>query len=329
MALQDTLGRTITSLRVSVTDRCNLRCRYCMPEEGVRFISHNDILRYEEMERLIRIALALGVSKVRLTGGEPLVRKGLPDFIRRLKGFDGLRTLTLTSNGILLGRYAHELKDSGLDYLNISLDTLSAEKFRSLTRFDRLDSVLQGIENARKAGFSTIKVNVVSVRGFNDDEVFDFVEFADRYDLMVRFIEYMPFPGNEWEPKGFLASRELRARIRERYTLVPCEAPPSAAARRYKIPGHRGSLGFISAVSESFCDRCNRLRLTSDGCLRPCLHGPEEIDIKGPLRLGVSDAELMALFYKAIEKKPVSHRDFFAEGYQPSDCEREMVRIGG
>ena len=329
MKLHDTFGRTITSLRVSVTDRCNLRCRYCMPEEGAPFLPHDEILRYEELERLIRVALALGVSKVRLTGGEPLVRKGLIDFIRRLRRFEGLKTLTMTSNGILLGQYAEELKNAGLDYLNISLDTLNAEKFRSITRFNHLDMVLQGIENARNAGFSLIKVNVVSIRDFNDDEVFDFVEFANRCGLMVRFIEYMPFPGNDWEQKGFLASKELRARIRERYPLMPRYDNPSAAARLYEIPGHHGSIGFISAASESFCDRCNRLRLTSDGFLRPCLHGPIEIDLKGPLRRGASDTELIDLFHEAVDKKTASHYDFFDKGYRTSGCDREMVRIGG
>ena len=293
------------------------------------FLPHDEILRYEEMERLIRVALALGVSKVRLTGGEPLVRKGLVDFTKRLKRFKGLKTLTLTSNGILLGQYANDLKDAGLDYLNISLDTLNAERFHSITRFSHLDTVLQGIEKARDAGFALIKVNVVSVRGVNDDEVFDFVEFGKRYGLVVRFIEYMPFPGNGWEQKGFLPSKELRSKIQERYTLVPRYDNPSAAAKSYEIPGHAGRIGFISAASESFCDRCNRLRLTSDGFLRPCLHGPIEIDLKGPLRRGASDSELMALFHEAVEKKPASHQDFFENDYQSSGCEREMVRIGG
>ncbi|MCP4400328.1 MAG: GTP 3',8-cyclase MoaA [bacterium] len=329
MKLQDSIGRTITSLRVSVTDRCNLRCQYCMPEEGVEFLNHAEILRYEEMERIIRVALALGVSKVRLTGGEPLVRKGLIDFIRRLKTLAGLQTLTMTTNGILLDQYAEDLWQAGLSYLNISLDTLNAEKFRSITRFNHLDTVLKGIEKAGNAGFSLIKVNVVSVRGFNDDEVFDFVEFANDYGLVVRFIEYMPFPGNGWEQKGFLPSKELRTKIQERYTLVPRYDNPSAAAKSYYIPGHNGSLGFISAASESFCDRCNRLRLTSDGFLRPCLHGPIEIDLKSHLRRGANDTELMALFHEAVEKKPDSHQDFFEDDYQPSGCEREMVKIGG
>ncbi len=329
MKLQDSFGRTITSLRISITDRCNLRCRYCMPENGVTFLPHDDILRYEEIERLIQIALQQGITKIRLTGGEPLVRKGIVGFIRRVGALSGLQTLTLTTNGILLPRYAADLREAGLNYLNISLDTLNAQKFAEMTRFDRLDLVLQGIRSAKEAGFPVIKINVVSVRGFNDDELFDFIHFADQHDLIVRFIEYMPFSGNGWQPQGFLSSRELRSTLEERYTLLPNTEHPAAAAKTYRIPGHRGRIGFISAVSEGFCARCNRLRLTSDGCLRPCLHGPIEIDVKGPLRRGASDEDLIALFHEASEKKPAAHQDFLEYGYTRAEHDRAMVGIGG
>lgn len=329
MILQDALGRRISSLRISLTDRCNLRCRYCMPEDGVKFIEHAEILRYEEITRLIQIALQLGISKIRLTGGEPLVRKGVLDFIRHVGHLPGLQALTLTTNGILLARYALELREAGINYLNISLDTLNPKKFYAMTRSAQLDAVLQGIQKAKDAGFPLIKINVVSVRGFNDDELFDFVNFANEYELIVRFIEYMPFSGNEWQQEGFIPSEELQARLEERYPLIPHHDSPSAAAKTYHIPGHKGSIGFISAVSKSFCDRCNRLRLTSDGYLRPCLHGPIEIDVKGPIRRGARDEEIIALFREAIAKKPESHQDFLEGGYYQTNCDREMVRIGG
>ena len=329
MKLQDSFGRTITSLRISITDRCNLRCRYCMPEDGVTFLRHDDILRYEEIERLIQIALQQGMTKIRLTGGEPLVRKGVVDFIRRVSFLPGLQALTLTTNGILLSQYARDLREAGLNYLNISLDTLNAQKFAEMTRFDRFDAVLQGIRSAKEAGFPVVKINVVSVRDFNDDELFDFIHFADQYDLIVRFIEYMPFFGNSWQPKGFLPSQELQARLEERFTLLPYPEHPAAAAKTYRIPGHNGRIGFISAVSEGFCDRCNRLRLTSDGHLRPCLHGPFEVDVKGALRRGASDEELIALFHEAIDKKPIAHQDFLGHDYTHADYDRAMVGIGG
>ena len=329
MILQDRFGRTIDNLRVSITDRCNLRCRYCMPPEGVTFIDHSEILRYEEMERIIRVGIQLGIVKIRLTGGEPLVRKGALNFARSLGQIPDIRKLSLTTNGILLSQDAVALKEAGVEYLNISLDTLSREKFHHITRFDRLNTVLEGIQKAKRAGFLLIKVNVVSVRGFNDDELFDFVKFADKYDIVVRFIEYMPFSGNNWQQDGFLPSLELKERLEERYTLIPLHEDPSAPAKTYAIPGHKGSIGFISSVSESFCHLCNRVRLTSDGYLRPCLHGSVEVDVKGPIRRGASDEDIADLFREAIDKKPNAHQDFLDNQYHHSECDREMVRIGG
>lgn len=319
----------MTSLRVSLTDRCNLRCRYCMPPEGVEFIPHQEILRYEEIERIIRVALGLGITKVRITGGEPLVRKGAVDFAGRIGHIQGIQKLSITTNGILLSRYAAALREAGVEYINISLDTLNREKFLKITHFDQLDTVLKGIQAAKDAGFEVIKVNVVSVRGFNDDELFDFVDFAVTYDLVVRFIEYMPFSGNEWQHDGFLPYRELKEQLEERYELIPLYVHPSAPAKTYRIPGRKGSIGFISSVSESFCHLCNRLRLTSDGYLRPCLHRKIEVDIKGPLRNGASDDELADLFREAVFRKPASHQDFLDSQYHQPMCDREMVRIGG
>ena len=329
MLLHDAIGRTITSLRVSITDRCNLRCRYCMPDDGIEAIEHADILRYEEIERLIQVALRLGITKVRITGGEPLVRKGAIEFLERLGTFEALQTLTLTTNGILLDKFAERLRAANVAYVNISLDTLDRQKFEALTQRDELDTVLAGIRAATRAGFARVKVNVVSLRGYNEEEVFDFVDFADAYNLSLRFIEYMPFFGNGWQQGQFLPSSELKMRIEERYDLIPLAGDPSAAARNYRIEGLRGTIGFISPVSQRFCGVCNRLRLTADGFLRPCLHGPIEIDVKGPLRRGAADAELVALFHEAVAKKPESHHNFSMPADTADAAGRAMVRIGG
>jgi len=312
-----------------VTDRCNLRCQYCMPAEGIPFLPHPEILRYEEIEHLIRIAAHLGITKVRLTGGEPLLRKGIIDFIRRVRQIAGVRAVSLTTNGILLDQYARALKDAGVAYLNISLDTLQRERFQQITRFDQIDQVLQGIHAAQEAGFERIKVNAVAIRGWNDDELFDFVTFADQQALEVRFIEYMPFPGNDWRQDGFISAAELRARLSQQYQLVPLSGDPAAAAQVYTIPGHGGQIGFIASVSESFCPTCNRLRLTADGQVRPCLHGPIEFDLKTPLRRGASEAELADLFRAAVASKPHAHHDFLDGQYQHPIEGRAMTKIGG
>lgn len=328
--LQDSIGRTITSFRVSITDRCNLRCRYCMPEDGVQFIEHTEILRYEEIERILGVAAQLGIVKIRITGGEPLVRKGVVDFAKRVSRIPGIQKLSITTNAILLSQYALPLKDAGIQYLNLSLDTLNREKFSRITRFDQLPAVLAGISAAKRAGFPLIKVNVVSMRGFNDDELFDFIEFADRYALVIRFIEYMPFSGNGWQQSYFVPSEELRERLETRWTLLPLDEDPSSPAKTYHIAGHAAKVGFISSVSESFCGACNRLRLTADGFLRPCLHGNIEVNIKTPLRRGASDQEIADLIQSAADQKPAFHRDFLdhPQSYH-SLCDREMVRIGG
>jgi cyclic pyranopterin phosphate synthase len=277
----------------------------------------------------VGIAVRLGITKIRLTGGEPLVRKGAVDFAGRLGKIQEIQSLTITTNGILLPKYAVSLREAGVHYINISLDTLNEEKFYNITHFNQLDTVLRGIRAAKDAGFKVVKVNVVSVRGFNEDELFDFVEFADEYELAVRFIEYMPFCGNEWQQQGFIPSWELKKRLEDLYELIPLSDDPFAAARTYRIAGHKGSIGFISPVSESFCRSCNRLRLTSDGYLRPCLHREIEVDLKGPLRNGASDDELAKLFLEAVYRKPISHQDFLDHQYHNPLHDREMVRIGG
>ena len=327
--LQDVSGRTITSLRISLTDRCNLRCRYCMPEDGVHFIEHAEILRYEEIERLVRVAAHIGIVKIRLTGGEPLLRKDVVAFIERIVQIVGIRTVALTTNGVVLPELALPLRRAGLSYLNVSLDTLNPRKFEEITRVPALDTVLRGIRAAQQAGFPVMKINVVAIRGFNDDELFDFADFAHAENVELRFIEYMPFHGNGWSPNGFLSSDELKARLAERFELRPCKNAPAAAAKTFEIPGRRGRIGFISAVSHSFCGDCNRLRLTADGFLRPCLHGSVEVDVKHPLRRGASDDELIALFQEAADRKPAVHRDFLNSTEPDSADSRAMVKIGG
>ncbi len=327
--LHDASGRTITSLRISLTDRCNLRCRYCMPEDGVNVIGHAEILRYEEIERLIRVAARLGIMKIRLTGGEPLLRKDVVEFVARIVLIRGIQTVALTTNGLLLSELAMPLRRAGLSYLNVSLDTLNPRKFEAITRFPFLETVLEGIYAAREAGFPVLKINVVAIRDFNDGELFDFADFANEHDVEIRFIEYMPFHGNGWSPNGFLSSDELKARLAERFELRPRNNAPAAAAKTFDIPGRRGRIGFISAVSHSFCGDCNRLRLTADGFLRPCLHGVTEIDVKHPLRNGASDNELMALFQEAADRKPAVHRDFLTSAAPDVADGRAMVKIGG
>lgn len=327
--LHDASGRTITSLRISLTDRCNLRCRYCMPEDGVHFIEHAEILRYEEIERLIRVAAQIGVTKIRLTGGEPLLRRDVAAFIERIVHISNIQAVALTTNGLLLPELALPLRRAGLSYLNVSLDTLNPRKFEEITRFPALQTVLQGVRAAQQAGFPVLKVNVVAIRGFNDDELFDFAEFAHAENVELRFIEYMPFHGNGWSPNGFLSSDELKTRLMERFELHPCNNAPVAAAKTFEIPGRRGRIGFISAVSHSFCGDCNRLRLTADGFLRPCLHSNIEINVKHPLRRGASDDELIALFQEAADRKPAVHRDFLTSTEPDGADGRAMVKIGG
>ncbi|HID90183.1 MAG TPA: GTP 3',8-cyclase MoaA, partial [Anaerolineae bacterium] len=284
----DTYGRPIQYLRVSVTDRCNLRCVYCMPEEGIPLISHEEVLRYEEIVRVVRIAVEMGFVHVRLTGGEPLVRKGIVDLVRELACIPGLDDLSMTTNGILLARHAEDLARAGLRRVNISLDTLRPDRFRRITRWGRLEDVLEGREAALAAGLRPVKVNTVVVRGLNDDEVVDLARLTLEPDWHIRFIEVMPLgEGAHWAGDGVVSAAEIRRRIEA--ALGPLTAVRGEAgagpARYYRLPGAEGTLGFISPVTEHFCHACNRLRLTSDGRLLPCLLSGVAIDLRTPLRL--------------------------------------------
>lgn len=329
--MRDSYNRDISYLRVSVTDRCNLRCLYCMPKEGVSLFGHDDILRYEEFLRIIRAAVGLGVAKVRVTGGEPLVRRGLLDFLSALKGIP-LEDLSLTTNGILLEVYAEKLFDAGVRRINVSLDSLDPEKYASMTRGGNLHAVLRGIEKAFRIGFSPIKINTVALRGFNEDEILKIAGLTLEKPYQVRFIELMPTGRIDVNvPEQYLSADLIMARISAFRKLHPVDGNggrTDGPARVYRMEGAVGEIGFISPVSHHFCDLCNRLRLTADGHLRSCLLVDDEMDLKTPLRTGCSDADLQAMIRKAILEKPRGHDLQIGKSPQRKP-RKEMRRIGG
>lgn len=304
--LSDSFQRPINYLRISVTDRCNLRCVYCMPIHGIQLLPRSDMLTYEEIAAIARAATELGINKVRLTGGEPLVRSGLATLVSMLSQVTGIDDISLTTNGVLLKRYAAELKEAGLHRVNVSLDSLDSGRYQRITSFDRLADVLGGIEAAREAGLEPLKINVVVIRGVNDDEVLAFARMTIEEGWHVRFIEPMPF--KEDGALQFVAPGELWERL---LTLGPLEpslpSKGNGPARYYRFPGAQGTVGFINALSEHFCFKCNRLRLTADGRLRPCLLSDDEIDIRGPLRQGASSEGLKRIIQQAVAQKPERH----------------------
>lgn len=328
MPYLDNFNRPISYLRISVTDRCNLRCVYCMPPEGVPWRSHEEILRYEEIELIVQAAASLGISKVRLTGGEPLVRLGVVELVRMLARIPGIDDLAMTTNGTLLARYAAELAQAGLKRVNVSLDTLQPERFRQITRHGDLSAVFEGLAAAREAGLVPVKVNMVVVRGLNDDEVVDFARLTLKDDWHVRFIELMPLGANAaWAGDGYVSVGEVRRRIEAGLgELAPAKVGVgNGPARYYRLPEAVGTIGFISPVSEHFCYQCNRLRLTADGRLRPCLLSDYEIDLRTPLRHGAGLTEVKELLVHSIRAKPERH--LLAESIAPK--ERAMSEIGG
>jgi len=334
--LKDTFKRTIDYMRISITDRCNLRCVYCMPQEGLVPMQHKDILSYEEIMRILLIAVNIGVKKVRLTGGEPLVRKNVSHLIRLIKSIDGIQDLSLTTNGILLSQHAEELADAGLERVNISLDSLKASRYREITRCGNLDHVLKGIEAAEKAGLNPLKINMVPMRGFNDDEIGAFANMTLKTPYQVRFIELMPFgKENMWKPGYFISSEEIKSIVEGTGSLHPVRMRRSGPARYYKLDGAIGVIGFISPLSNHFCNTCNRLRLTADGKLRPCLFSETEIDIKTALRSNAPDHEIERLIRLSIQIKPEGHTirlhdtKFGRVLCGRGDCSRPMSRIGG
>jgi len=328
----DKHNREINYLRVSITDRCNLRCIYCMPKEGVSFLGHKDVLSYEEILRVVHAAVRTGIVKVRVTGGEPLVRRGVIDFLAALNGISGLRDITLTTNGILLEEYAGDLVKAGIRRVNVSLDSLVAEKYRAITRGGDLERVRRGIERAHSLDLSPIKINVVAIKGFNDDEVLDFAKLTMDRPYQVRFIEFMPI-GDAVLENGFqyLSHDEIVDTING---FSPLEAvtgnrsKTDGPARLFRMKGARGEIGLISAMSHQFCDSCNRLRLTSDGRLRACLLSDEELDLKTPLREGCDDATLQELIQTAILNKPKNSPLNCCETPRKK-CIKNMSAIGG
>ncbi len=325
--ISDTHNRPINYLRVSVTDRCNLRCRYCMPEEGVATCTHADILTFEETARVVRAAASLGINAVRLTGGEPLVRLGCVDLVRFVAQTPGITDVAMTTNAVLLASQAEALKEAGLKRVNISLDTLDRRRFAAISRVDALPQVLAGIEAAQRIGLSPVKINTVVMRGINDDEIVALARTGSDRGWHVRFIELMPL-GQSGEQ--YVSCEETRQRLEQELgQLTPVGARETVngagPARYFRLPGASGTVGFISPVSNHFCDQCNRLRLTADGRLRPCLLSERETDLRALLRSGATDGDLAEAVTEAIRLKPLSHH--LAEHEAPKG--RTMSQIGG
>jgi cyclic pyranopterin phosphate synthase len=326
--LRDGHGRLIGDLRVSVTDRCNFRCQYCMPAEGLPWLERGEILTFEEITRLVRLLSAIGVHDVRLTGGEPLVRRNFPALAGMLAALPDVHDLSVTTNGFLLERDAEALVGAGVDRFNVSVDSLQRDRFYELTRRDALPQVLRGLE--RLATFPEahpIKLNAVAIRDFTEDEVIPFAELARRTPYEVRFIEYMPLDADRaWTPDRVLTGAEIRAAIDAVHPLEPAPREPHATARVYRFADGQGSIGFINPVSEPFCADCNRIRLTADGRLRTCLFSLNETDLRGPLRGGADDAELEQIIRQAVWRKELKHHVGEPGFIQPA---RTMSAIGG
>lgn len=324
--LVDRFGREHTYLRISVTDRCNLRCRYCMPPDGIAVKPKDEILTFEEIERLAAVFVGMGVRKIRLTGGEPLVRKDLSSLVARIAALRAVTTVALTTNGVLLAENANQLKEAGLSLLNVSLDSLSADRFAAITLRKDFDRVMAGIEAALCAGFDPVKINVVVIAGVNDDEILPFVDFASDKPMNVRFIEYMPFKDNHWVPEGVVSYQNMRNVIASKYTLEPLTKPLGDVAKDFGLRGHRGTVSFITSMTESFCRSCNRLRLTADGALKSCLFYAPELSLRDPLRRGATDQDLEELILLGLSQKPEAHLP--AEELASGD-NRPMIEIGG
>lgn len=325
--MEDLYGRVVTYLRVSVTDRCNLRCRYCMPLDGVRFHEPADLLTWEEYLRVVRAAASLGVRRIRVTGGEPTTRPGLVDFVREVAATPGIEDVSLTTNGMLFAGMASALKAAGLRRVNISLDSLRPERFRHLTHYGDWQAVWNAVEAALAAGLHPVKLNCVALRGENDDELADFVALTRDRPLHVRFIELMPLgTSHPWTRARLFSAAEMRERIAERYTLVPDTLEGGGPARYYRVPGFAGTVGVITAMTENFCHSCNRVRLTADGELQPCLGSLLAMDLRGPLRAGLSAEALQRLVAKGIRAKPERH---LMEEYLEETAGRLMWTIGG
>jgi cyclic pyranopterin phosphate synthase len=318
--MKDSFGREINYLRISVTDLCNLRCRYCMPQEGIPKLPHENVLSVEEIETLAKAFVNLGINKIRLTGGEPLVRRGILDIVERIGKLEGVKDFAITTNGVLLKNLAQELKNRGLKRVNISLDTLKEEKYKYITRIGNIKDVLEGIEAAKKAELTPIKINTVLVRGFNDDEIEDLARLTEREEIDVRFIELMPIgEALKNESIKYISNQIVLEKLPE---LIPLEKKdPSSPAVYYKLPDAKGRIGLINPISCKFCKYCNRVRLTAQGKMKLCLHSDEEVDLKEALRKG---QDIESIIIDAINRKPESHQ--LERGQYIT---KKMYQIGG
>ena len=323
----DKFNRNIEYLRISVIDRCNLRCVYCMPEKGVEFIPHEEILTYDEILKICDVVSELGIKKIKITGGEPLVRKDIVNLIRDIKNLDKIEQVTLTTNGILLYDMLDDLYDAGIDAINISLDTLKSDNFKRITRKDGLEKVLKSIDKAYDLGIR-VKINFLAIKDFNIDEIADIASFAEDRDIDVRFIELMPIGfGQKYKE---IQSDEILSILESRFGRFETvtEKRGNGPAKYYKNENLKGCIGFISAISHEFCESCNRIRLTSNGFLKLCLHYNKGIDLKDSIRSGISDEDLKILIHDTIWNKPLQHKFGHTEGEQDIEV-KNMVQIGG
>ncbi len=326
MPLVDRFGRRHNYLRISITDQCNFRCGYCMPREDMEWMPRTDILSFDEIEHLAAVFASLGVDKIRLTGGEPTTRKGLPELAAGLRRIAGLRHLHLTTNGDAMRSLAVPLQAAGVNGINISLDSLSPDRFAKITRRDRLERVLDGITASLKAGFETVKINVVVMAGVNDDELCGFVHHFRNHDVEVRFIEFMPFLSNGWEKAKMMPYREMRRRLEAEFRMTPIATVKSAVAKEFAIEGSRARVGFITSMTDDFCGGCNRIRLTADGCVKVCLFAKTGPSLRDPLRAGATDDELVQIIRTALDQKWAGHPPM-TQLVAAND--RPMITIGG
>lgn len=325
--LVDSFGRLHTYLRISLTERCNLRCQYCMPAEGLELTPSTRLLSKNEIIRLADLFVSSGVAKIRLTGGEPTIRKDIEEICLELSSLNGLKTLAMTTNGIILAHKLPRLRECGLSLLNISLDTLVPAKFEFMTRRKGHDRVMKSIDAAIELGYNPVKVNCVVMRGFNDDEICDFVELTREKPINVRFIEFMPFDGNVWNVKKLVPYSEMLDILVKKFTgLQRIQDDPTETAKNFRIDGHLGMVSFITSMTEHFCAGCNRLRLLADGNFKVCLFGPSEVSLRDPLRHGVDDNELKEIIGAAVKRKKAAHAGMFDLAKTPN---RPMIHIGG
>ena len=325
--LIDRFNRNLNYLRISITDRCNLKCLYCVSQDLIPKLPSHEILSYEEILRIVRVSTRLGISKVRVTGGEPLIRKDVFHFLEQLAGIEGLLDISLTTNGVLLKDNIHKIKSAGIKRINISLDTLNRDKFKQITGYDFFHQVWEGIELAQRMGFYPIKINVVPVKGINDDELVDIARLSMDHPFHIRFIEYMPMGSNHMEIDRHLLAPEIKKHIEELGELFPVHRRSNdGPAERFKFESGQGEIGFIRPISRHFCETCNRLRLTASGQLRPCLMHDKQDDLKSILRKGCSDEELAEVFLEAVRHKPLEHT---LETDHNAGSAVQMCAIGG